>query len=193
MRELDVKDREILEILSKEARVALKALAARIGLSRSATSERVLHLERSGIIRGYRADIGEIDANVIRAIILVSLKRTPALGLLDLLAQNAQVKRVSSVSGQLDLVVEVEARTIDDLNRVRDAVACHDSVDDITTAVVLRRKFASNVLHFASLRALNASLIAIASSCGMLSCTSCVHWPPPATMRPLYIHTNPNP
>ncbi len=61
------------------------------------------------------------------------------MGLLDLLAQNSQVRRVSSVSGQLDLVIEVEARTIDDLNRVRDAVASHESVEDITTAVVLRR------------------------------------------------------
>ena len=139
MRDLDTKDREILEILSKEARIALKALAARIGLSRSATSERVINLERSGVIRGYRADIGEIDANVIRAILLVSLKRTPAISLLDLLAQNSQVRRVSSVSGQLDLVIEVESRTIDDLNRVRDAVASHESVEDITTAVVLRR------------------------------------------------------
>lgn len=139
MRELDTKDREILEILSKEARIALKALAARIGLSRSATSERVINLERNGVIRGYRADIGEIDANMIRAILLVCLKRTPAMGLLDLLAQNSQVRRISSVSGQLDLVIEVESRTIDDLNRVRDAVASHESVEDITTAVVLRR------------------------------------------------------
>ncbi|KJZ43000.1 MULTISPECIES: Lrp/AsnC family transcriptional regulator [Pseudomonas] len=139
MRDLDTKDREILEILSKEARIALKALAARIGLSRSATSERVINLERNGVIRGYRADIGEIDANVIRAILLVCLKRTPAISLLDLLAQNSQVRRVSSVSGQLDLVIEVESRTIDDLNRVRDAVASHESVEDITTAVVLRR------------------------------------------------------
>ncbi|WP_019408622.1 Lrp/AsnC family transcriptional regulator [Pseudomonas psychrophila] len=139
MRDLDTKDREILEILSKEARIALKALAARIGLSRSATSERVINLERNGVIRGYRADIGEIDANVIRAILLVSLKRTPAISLLDLLAQNSQVRRVSSVSGQLDLVIEIESRTIDDLNRVRDAVASHETVEDITTAVVLRR------------------------------------------------------
>ena len=139
MRDLDTKDREILEILSKEARIALKALAARIGLSRSATSERVINLERNGVIRGYRADIGEIDANVIRAILLVSLKRTPAISLLDLLAQNTQVRRVSSVSGQLDLVIEIESRTIDDLNRVRDAVASHETVEDITTAVVLRR------------------------------------------------------
>lgn len=139
MRDLDTKDREILEILSKEARIALKALAARIGLSRSATSERVINLERNGVIRGYRADIGEIDAHVIRAILLVNLKRTPAISLLDLLAQNSQVRRVSSVSGQLDLVIEIESRTIDDLNRVRDAVASHESVEDITTAVVLRR------------------------------------------------------
>lgn len=139
MRELDVKDREILDILSKEARIALKALAARIGLSRSATSERVSNLERSGVIRGYRANIGEIDANVIRAMFLVYLKRTPAISLLDLLAQHSQVRRISSVSGQLDLVIEIESRTIDDLNRVRDAVASHESVEDITTAVVLRR------------------------------------------------------
>lgn len=139
MRDLDAKDREILEILSREARIAVKALAGRIGLSRSATSERVTNLERSGVIRGYRADIGEIDANVIRAILLVSLKRTPALGLLDLLALHPEVRRVSSVSGQLDLVVELEASSINDLNQVRDMIASHETVEDITTAVVLRR------------------------------------------------------
>ncbi|MBB6484767.1 MULTISPECIES: Lrp/AsnC family transcriptional regulator [Rhizobium] len=139
MRDLDAKDREILEILSREARIAVKALAGRIGLSRSATSERVTNLERSGVIRGYRADIGEIDANVIRAILLVSLKRTPALHLLDLLARHTEVKRVSSVSGQLDLVVELEAASINDLNQVRDLIASHETVEDITTAVVLRR------------------------------------------------------
>jgi DNA-binding Lrp family transcriptional regulator len=139
MRGLDSKDREILEILSKEARIALKTLAGRIGLSRSATSERVTSLERSGVIRGYRADIGEIDANVIRAILLVSLRRTPALDLLDLLARNTQVRRVSSVSGQLDLVIELESTSIDGLNQVRDLIASHETVEDITTAVVLRR------------------------------------------------------
>ncbi len=139
MRDLDAKDREILEILSREARIAVKTLAGRIGLSRSATSERVTNLERSGVIRGYRADIGEIDANVIRAILLVSLKRTPALHLLDLLARHTEVKRVSSVSGQLDLVVELEAASINDLNQVRDLIASHETVEDITTAVVLRR------------------------------------------------------
>ncbi|MCX2698181.1 Lrp/AsnC family transcriptional regulator [Ochrobactrum chromiisoli] len=139
MRELDAKDREILAILSKEARIALKTLAGRIGLSRSATSERVTNLEKSGVIRGYRADIGEIDPNVIHATFLINLRRTPAHELLDILARHPEVRRVSSVSGQLDLIVELETGSIDGLNRVRDLIAVHETVEDLTTAIVLRR------------------------------------------------------
>lgn len=139
MRELDDTDRQILTILAKDARIPVKTLAAQVGLSRSATSERVANLERAGVIRGYRADIGEINANAIRAFLLVRLKRTPANQLLDLLAQHAEVRRVSSVTGELDLVVEIEAGNIDAVNRVRDLIANYEMVDDLTTAVVLRR------------------------------------------------------
>ncbi|MBV2145031.1 Lrp/AsnC family transcriptional regulator [Falsochrobactrum sp. TDYN1] len=139
MQKLDAKDREILAIVSRDGRIAHKTLAGRIGLSRSATSQRVANLEKSGIIRGYRADIGEIDTNIIRAVILINLKRTPAMELLDVLARHTEVRRVSSVSGQLDLIVELETSTIDNLNRVRDLLATHESVEDLTTAIVLRR------------------------------------------------------
>lgn len=139
MRELDAKDRDILSILSKEARIPLKTLAGRIGLSRSATSERVALLEKSGIIRGYRADIGQIDKGLVSAYLLVTLVRTPSLGVLDQLARFAEVRRVSSVSGQLDLIVEVETSSIDRLNTLRDAIASHASVEDLTTSIILRR------------------------------------------------------
>lgn len=139
MRELDAKDRNILSILSKEARIPLKALAGRIGLSRSATSERVAHLEKIGVIRGYRADIGQMDKGLVSAFLLVTLVRTPSIGILDQLARFPQVRRVSSVSGQLDLIVEVETSSIDTLNSLRDSIAGHDGVEDLTTSIVLRR------------------------------------------------------
>lgn len=41
MKDLESIDRQILTILSREARIAVKALAGRVGLSRSATSERI--------------------------------------------------------------------------------------------------------------------------------------------------------
>lgn len=139
MKELDVRDRNILAILSKEARIPLKTLAARIGLSRSATSERVALLERTGVIRGYRADIGQLAPNVIRAFLLVALSHTPSIAMLDLLAGYSEVRRVSSISGQLDLVVEVEVPSIDRLNSLRDAIAATAEVQDLTTLIVLRR------------------------------------------------------
>ncbi len=139
MRELDAKDRDILAILSKEARIPLKALAARIGLSRSATTERVAQLEKSGVIRGYRADIGQMDEGLVAALLLVTLVRTPSIGILDQLARHSEIRRVSSVSGQLDLVVEVEVASIDRLNTLRDAIASHPGVEDLTTLIVLRR------------------------------------------------------
>src|SRR6478735_4229083 len=128
MKQLDAKDRDILAILSREARIPLKTLAARVGLSRSATTERVAALEKGGVIRGYRADIGQMDKDVIRAFLLVTLTRTPSMGVLDMLAGNAEVRRVSSISGQIDLVVEVEVASIDRLNTMRDIIAGQEGV-----------------------------------------------------------------
>lgn len=139
MQDIDAIDRTILGILSQEARVPMKTLAGRIGLSRSATTERVTRLEKAGIIRGYRADIGMLDDGQIQAFLLVTLKRTPALGVLDRLAGFPAVRKVSSVSGHLDLVVEVEVASINALNELRNDVATLDNVEDLTTSIVLRR------------------------------------------------------
>ncbi|SDP91371.1 transcriptional regulator, AsnC family [Phyllobacterium sp. YR620] len=139
MKELDDKDRAILSILSRDAKIPIKTLAGEIGLSRSATSERILFLEKSGVIRGYRADIGQLNEGLICAFLLISLVRTPSLGVLDRLAAYPEVRRVSSVSGQLDLIVEIEVPSINHLNTIRDRVATMDQVDDVTTSIILRR------------------------------------------------------
>lgn len=139
MQDTDAIDRAILSILSREARIPMKSLAGRIGLSRSATTERVNRLERAGVIRGYRADIGQLDDGQIHAFLLLTLKRTPSLDVLDHLAGFSAVRKVSSVSGQLDLVVEVEVASINALNELRDGVSTMDNVDDLTTSIVLRR------------------------------------------------------
>ena len=80
-----------------------------------------------------------MEADVIRAFLLVTLARTPSMGILDMLAGHAEVRRVSSISGQLDLVVEVEVASIDRLNGLRDAIAATAGVQDLTTLIVLRR------------------------------------------------------
>ncbi|THF64118.1 winged helix-turn-helix transcriptional regulator [Pseudothauera rhizosphaerae] len=57
MRELDRIDRKILDILQKNARIAMTELAEKVGLSATPCTERVRRLEREGVITGYHAHV----------------------------------------------------------------------------------------------------------------------------------------
>ena len=57
---LDSFDREILDIVSTDGRIAVTDLARRIGLSKSPTQARLKRLEAEGIITGYRALVDPI-------------------------------------------------------------------------------------------------------------------------------------
>ena len=50
---LDETDRRLLAELEADGRLTQVALAARVGLSRTAVQERIARLEREGVIQGY--------------------------------------------------------------------------------------------------------------------------------------------
>lgn len=54
---LDEIDRAILTCLTQDARVSLKVLSARVGLTSPSTGERVKRLEERGVIQGYGARV----------------------------------------------------------------------------------------------------------------------------------------
>lgn len=139
-RGLDEIDRTLLRLLREDARAPLKTLAAEVGLARSSVRERIARLERDGAILGYRAELSQAarGPDGIRAFLLIRLTRTPATEALRRIAAMADVKRFYSVTGDLDLVVEVSAGSMADLNRVRDSVASLAQVADVTTAPVLK-------------------------------------------------------
>ena len=57
MTEMDAMNAKILSILERDGRISNIDLAAKVGLSASACLRRVQELERSGVIKGYRAVI----------------------------------------------------------------------------------------------------------------------------------------
>ena len=59
---LDDKDIQILNLLSKDARISYSDIGDQIGLTRTAAKNRVVAMEKAGIIKGYRADIALPDA-----------------------------------------------------------------------------------------------------------------------------------
>lgn len=57
MIELDAIDKKILKVLQENGRVTTKELAAKIHLSNTPVYERVKKLEKTGVIRKYKAEI----------------------------------------------------------------------------------------------------------------------------------------
>lgn len=138
MRLLDEKDRKILEILRSDARIPLKALAAAIGLARSSLRDRLSRLEADGVIRGYRADVAQGD-HAVSAYLFVRLRQTPAPDLIALLRGIPEVRSCTSLTGDIDLLVELTAATTEQLNALRDRISSQPAVADLTTAIVLNR------------------------------------------------------
>jgi len=138
MRPLDDKDRQILDLLRTDARLPLKTLAAKAGLARSTLRDRLSRMEADGIIRGYRADIVDGESNVA-AYLFIRLKATPSPGLIAFLKRMPEVRSCTSLTGDIDLLVELAAGSTERVNALRDRISSHESVADLTTSIVLNR------------------------------------------------------
>ena len=142
MHALDTKDRQLLDLLYRNARLPLKTLAARVGLARSSLRERVARLEATGVIRGYRADVAwPTQQPLVHAYLVVRLKHTPALTLLARLRERPEIERCSSVSGDIDMILAVAAETLDAMTDVRDWLSAQPEVASVVTETVLREEF----------------------------------------------------
>jgi Lrp/AsnC family transcriptional regulator, leucine-responsive regulatory protein len=133
---MDEIDRRILALLQQDASRPLKTLAAEVELSRSAVRERITRLEASGVIRRYTIELAPAADHLI-AILMVRLVRTPAPAIVRQIVGRPEVVRCLSLSGAIDLLVEVAGPDIATINRVRDQIAEDPGVADVETSFVL--------------------------------------------------------
>lgn len=79
MEKLDRLDRKVLKLLQEDGRIATVELAEKIGLSPTATSERLKRLLRDGYVTGFRAmlDPGKLGRGLL-VFIEVGLDKTTA-------------------------------------------------------------------------------------------------------------------
>jgi Lrp/AsnC family leucine-responsive transcriptional regulator len=119
---LDRIDIAILEVLQQDGRISNAALAERVGLSQSACSRRLDALERTGVIRGYHAELSNAAmGHRMTAIVHISLSGQFEKTLSEF---EAAVKRCPNVlschlmSGQYDYILRIVARDLQDYERI---------------------------------------------------------------------------
>lgn len=113
MSKIDAIGRKILHELSREARIPNIELAERVGLSPSACLRRVQELERSGVIRGYRAQIDPAKiGNGFLAYVTVGLSTHTKQAQSDFEAAMRlapEVRECHNITGAIEYLLRVEA------------------------------------------------------------------------------------
>lgn len=134
---MDEIDMRIVSLLRTNARTPLKTIAAKVELARSTVRERLVKLEEAGVILGYHARVADVDR--LSALLQLKLAKTPAPRTVAAITALPEVCRCYSLSGDIDLAVEIEARTTSQLNATRDRIATFPDVTDVVTSLILKR------------------------------------------------------
>lgn len=114
---LDSINHHILRELEADGRISNTDLAARVGLSPSACLRRVQELERSGVIKGYRAVIDrKALGGAVTVFVMVGLNahlKKDALAFERAMASAPAVRECHNITGTVEYLLRVEVADLD--------------------------------------------------------------------------------
>ena len=137
---MDNKDRLLITLLKRDARRSIVALARDLGLSRSATQERLAKLQATGAIAGFTIVEGEGAAAAQSAYLAVSFESGRRCAeIVPKLKRIPAVAMIHSLTGPVDLMVRVDAPSVAEIEAARSAVAAIRGIASVSTSIVLDR------------------------------------------------------
>ena len=145
-------ERDILNILSEDARIPAKKIAAMLSMEEAQVKDCIADMEKSGLLVKYTAIINSEKAedSVVEA--LIEVKVTPKKkegfdGIAKQIASFPEVKAVYLMSGAYDLAVFVEDKTLQQVSRfVSERISTFDGVISTATHFILKKYKIEGVL-----------------------------------------------
>lgn len=120
---MDFYGRKLLDELQQNARLSVAELARRIGLSATATAERLKQMEEVGIIGGYTIDIDREALGLeVLAFIRMSCNGPQYHRLLDFVETLEEIRECHHLTGGDDLLLKVTTTSMADLEALIEAL-----------------------------------------------------------------------
>lgn len=120
---LDIHGRKLLQELQINARLSLAELARRIGLSPTATGERLKQMEEVGILHGYTTEIDREALGLeVLAFIRMSCPGQNYHRFLDYVQTLEEVRECHHLTGGDDFLLKVTTTTLADLEALIEAL-----------------------------------------------------------------------
>ena len=135
---IDRADRQLLVLLTENARAPVAELGRRLGLSRTTVQSRIERLERRGVIAGYTARLSdEHEKGLVRAHVLITAAPKLAPKVEAELRRIPEVRTLHSVSGHFDMIAIVVASSIGELDEKIDSIGALDGVERTMSSIIL--------------------------------------------------------
>ena len=139
---MDAKNKQILEILQQDGRIAHTRLASLVDLSPPAVLARVRKLEEQGIIKGYQAIIDSAKVGQgVTSYVGISLShhhREPQEQIAERIRNLPQVLEAYRLTGEVDYLLKVTVPSIEALEHfLMEDLAVIAGLDKVHTSIIL--------------------------------------------------------
>ncbi len=144
--------KDILNVLTEDARISHKKIAAMLSISEAEVSAAIAEMEKSGILVKYTAIVNSEKADDALVEALIEVKVTPKKkegfdGIAKQIAAFPEVKAVYLMSGAYDLAVFLEDKTLQQVSRfVSERISTFDGVLSTATHFILKKYKIEGVL-----------------------------------------------
>ncbi len=142
---MTVLERDILNVLTEDARIPHKKIAAMLSVTEEEVSATVAALEKQGVLVKYTAIVNSEKADDVLVEALIEVKVTPKKkegfdGIAKQIASFPEVKAVYLMSGAYDLAVFIEDKTLQQVSRfVSERISTFDGVLSTATHFILKK------------------------------------------------------
>ena len=134
-------DRNIIGLLSADARMSVATLARRMKVARSTVQARLERLETTGVIAGYTLKLGEAARQGrLRASVLLTIEPRAQAAIITRLKAIGEIEKVFTTSGRYDLLLQVAAPSTQVLDQVLDQIGALTGVVSSESLIHLSTK-----------------------------------------------------
>ncbi|MGJ8667874.1 MAG: Lrp/AsnC family transcriptional regulator [Oceanococcus sp.] len=134
-------DDRLLTALRTNARLSTSALARQLDVSRATVQNHIHQLESAGVIEGYTLRLGQAwREKRIRAHVLVEVEQRRSAKVTEELEQLEHVAALYVISGNYDLILELEVDSTGALSRLLDDIGRLSGVMRTTSSVILETR-----------------------------------------------------
>ena len=137
--DLDEIDKKILKRLQEDARISFKEIAKEVGTSEATIFVRVKKLQKSGVIKGFRAILNPSSVGKqVTAFALVKADPKSFPRMLEQLMSFEDICEIHDVTGAYYSILKMRTDTSEQLAEILDKIGQIDGIAGTETVIVLR-------------------------------------------------------